>query len=194
MAVVGPSPTSPQATTTTFLPPELVLPEVCLRYERSQESVTQLVRGALESRLQPTSSGPMGQVISTLTDLAASPYCRAMSMHFLGRWLSTPAQSQKAKALLAAVVKEVDPVAADEKGVVDALLGLQLPAQQATLFTESIALLVQKHPTLVAKVLRHFVSEAVRGDAEGGAAASYKVLGRVFEKALPQQLLLLDTK
>jgi hypothetical protein len=185
MAVVGPGPTSPLAQ--IKYPVEAVLPEVCMRYEWCQANVEQLIRGALEARLQPTSSGPMGQVIATLTDMAAASYCRTMATHFLGRWLSTPAQSQKAKALLIAVVKDVDPVAEAERPVVEALLGLRLPAQQAALFTECIATLVQKHPTLLSLAIRHFVAEAIRGDAEGGAPSSYKALGRVFEKALAQQ-------
>lgn len=166
-------------------PVETPLPAVWPRYQQSQEAVRQVISQSMESRLHGQSTGPMGQVIATLTDLTASPFCRRLAMDYLERWLSTPAQSQKAKTLLAAVIREVDPACPDDAGVIEALLNLKLPVQQDKLFTESIAALVQKQPQVLHKVLRFFLTEGVSSSSSG--TSSYKALARILAHALQSQ-------
>lgn len=161
-------------------PPEEVLPRVYPRYSAGSEKAHLLLLRAVQERLESQAYGSLWPLIATLVELAPLAACRRLASEHLQLWLESPATSKNARTLLRAMAKAADPLRAEDTGLVSRLLHLQLPAQQALLYEESMAVVVRKAPEYLQLTVACFMSDAVTGarpDAD-------KILAHILRQAL----------
>ena len=168
LPAVPSAPQKPPVNRYPAMPSKIDLTRIRPRYFGvNQNAAFGAIEKAMEERLE-VKSKQNSRLLQSLPAFCVVPGVRKLAAQNLAKWLQSPALSGGARTLFTSIVNQlqnIDPPLPEDLGAVDAILEMQLKANQLNMHIENVTRIAKRIPT--ASISRHMFLKLLRIELSG---------------------------